>query len=295
MQLQRVFRAIARYPTLHRLLKPIGGPLYRALLRAQFHYTRWRTGLHYPPGVAHATGVEYATGRFEPQTSALVRQLLPSGGVFIDVGANLGYYTRLAAECVGPRGCVIACEPGPENVVALRRNTAHLPQVQIVPSALAAGQELLPLYLSSHSSCHSLVDSSYFKDGSFIWVPTISFDQLCSSLKLAKIDLVKVDVEGAEPMVLAGMRQALAQARVANLVIEFCPANIEDAGYDSLAFAQDLLDSFASIQIIDAPVSQLLGKQLEARDDFERAIAQIKTLELRAYLNLFCQTSLNVS
>lgn len=291
MLLNQIFRTIARYPNLHRLIKPLGGPIYRRLLAAQFHYTRWRTGLHYPPGMAHATGIEYATRRFEPETTALVRRLLPPGGVFIDVGANLGYYTRLAAECVGPQGCVVACEPGPENVVALRRNSEHFPHVQIVPSALAAKQELLPLYLSSHSSCHSLVDSSYFKDGSFIWVPTISFDQLCASLKLDRIDLVKVDVEGAEALVLAGMHQAIAQRRITNLIIEFCPANIEDAGYDPLALAQELLAAFDTLQIIDAPLAALRGKLLKQQSSFEAILPQIKALELRGYLNLLCQIS----
>jgi FkbM family methyltransferase len=245
--------------------------------------------------MAHATGIEYATRRFEPQTTALVQRLLPSGGVFIDVGANLGYYTRLAAECVGPHGCVVACEPSPENVVALRHNSEHFPHVQIVPSALAAKQELLPLYLSSHSSCHSLVDSTYFKDGSFIWVPAISFDQLCVSLKLERIDLVKVGVEGAEALVLAGMAQTIAERRITNLIIEFCPANIEDAGYDCLALAQELLTAFDRIQIIDAPLAALQGQLLTDQSSFTALIPQIKALELRGYLNLLCQTSPSAS
>src|SRR3954447_8208340 len=65
---------------------------------------------------------EYLHRDYEPITTRAVLAALPAGAVAVDVGANIGYFTCLAARAVGPRGVVHAIEPAPENVEALKRN-----------------------------------------------------------------------------------------------------------------------------------------------------------------------------
>ena len=62
-------------------------------------------------------------GVWEPYETHLVLNLLEPGGVFVDVGANLGYFSILAAACVGERGRVYAFEPDPDNFALLQANS----------------------------------------------------------------------------------------------------------------------------------------------------------------------------
>ena len=73
----------------------------------------------------HGSAVAFATGMAErPLQSALQRELRP-GATFFDIGANVGFVTLIAARLVGPSGRVVAFEPVPENVAAIRENLAH--------------------------------------------------------------------------------------------------------------------------------------------------------------------------
>ena len=76
--------------------------------------------MHVDPG-DYAVGHTIArTGSYEPEVSAALREVLGPGGTFVDVGANLGWFSLLGASLVGPLGRVIAVEPNPINVALLR-------------------------------------------------------------------------------------------------------------------------------------------------------------------------------
>ena len=62
------------------------------------------------------------TGSYEPEVSATLREVLPPGATFVDIGANIGWFSLLAASLVGPTGRVIAIEPNPRNVALLRQS-----------------------------------------------------------------------------------------------------------------------------------------------------------------------------
>ena len=76
---------------------------------------------------------DYASGRNEATVQEAVAGHLRPGSVFFDVGANVGFFTLLAARAVGPRGHIVAVEPMPENVAALRRNLErnHVPHERV--------------------------------------------------------------------------------------------------------------------------------------------------------------------
>lgn len=76
---------------------------------------------------------------FDPLTTARVRAFLQPGMTVLDVGAHIGYYTLLAATCVGPRGRVFAVEPAEENVVLLRENVARARAGHVTVLPFAAG------------------------------------------------------------------------------------------------------------------------------------------------------------
>jgi FkbM family methyltransferase len=155
-----------------------------------------------------------------------------SGDVFWDVGANTGYYTlRLAPKF----GQVRAFEPNPDAVKILKNKIAksRIQNVTVEPIALADSIGTSRLYLFTHvrektvGSRNSLIkDQSMRQDDSpkeevattpSIEVETTTADSL---LGAGKVDLMKIDVEGAEFMVLRGASVALSQGRIYRLVIE---------------------------------------------------------------------------
>jgi FkbM family methyltransferase len=174
----------------------------------------------------------------EPELREL-DQLLSPGEVFIDVGANIGLYALKAARLVGPRGRVLALEPGQAAGDQLEANLAlnDFGWVDLVRKAASDvdGRAVLHhVELGNDPQAFSLIENlSAGERGET--VETVRLDTLVGAMALSRIDLVKIDVEGAEPMVIAGARECLARFKPA--VIFECNAYL-NAGGDTGAAAR---------------------------------------------------------
>jgi len=155
---------------------------------------------------------------FAAEISNLIIDLLPNSGIFIDIGAHIGWFSKLASYKVGSGGCVIAVEPEPTNFRMLEANTRSVPS-EIILHNLALGDACYErkLYLGGSSGEHSLKHE--FKK--FILVEVITGDKLFADLPSA--DLVKIDVEGAEWEVLRGMAECLKRWSKVKVIVEFLP------------------------------------------------------------------------
>lgn len=117
-------------------------------------------------------------------------------GIALDIGANIGMYTDLLASKFSE---VIAFEPHPDNLRRLIENV-KAPNVTIYPYAVANHMEVVPLYLSDHPGCHTLMDKPHhmrawgFSKERHILVPSISLDFFTQK----NIKFIKCDVEGGE-------------------------------------------------------------------------------------------------
>jgi FkbM family methyltransferase len=147
-----------------------------------------------------------------------LRSVLGPGDVFVDVGANIGYYTLLAAGLVGREGRVLAFEPEPVAFESLRRSVAanDLEQVDCLEMALADHEGRDELFLA-RDTAHSLVEATS-RDSAFAGTVPVSVTTLdrcwaARGLDARRLRLVKVDVEGDEPRALRGMLQTLTVAR----------------------------------------------------------------------------------
>lgn len=190
-------------------------------------------------------------GRYEPQETALVRTLLRPGDLFVDVGANWGYFTLLAADAVGPRGAVLALEPDPRLFRVLRGNVERnaLAHVRLEPLAASdrEGETRLDGYderggnfgLSrlaaprDDSPSASPESESDSDSDSRFRVRTRPLDDLLDDWPPAAnrpIRLLKMDIEGAEAIALPGLRRALSAGRIENLLIELHPEAIARFG-----------------------------------------------------------------
>ena len=185
----------------------------------------------YPPA-------DMVVGRFEPQTTELIKRLVKPGTNIIDIGADVGYYTLLVARLCGPEGKVFAFEPDPTNHSLLTKNVAvnGLENVTITNGAAADQTGYATLYLTSlDTGRHSTYQHGLPEKGS-VAVQSTTIDQFLSEQGWPEIGLVKIDVEGAEKDVLMGMRQLLEKTGPLQMIIEFNPALLRSAGVDPVEF-----------------------------------------------------------
>ncbi len=161
----------------------------------------------------------YVCGSFEPNEFALLSHVLRPGMVFVDVGANDGYYTLFAARRVGSSGKVVAVEPSTRERVHLRRNIARnkLDNVTVVPIALGACRKIAALRLAHGVHAGHNTFGNFAHDGvqadNLEQVDVNTLDKAAADLELSRIDFVKIDVEGAEASVIDGARRVLATMR----------------------------------------------------------------------------------
>lgn len=156
-------------------------------------------------------------GEWEPATSALFEKLVTDGCVVVDVGANIGWYTLLAARRAGK---VYAYEPEPTNLELLRKSVAANGYDNVVasPLAISSSDGRASLHLSEVSAgWHSIARNVGVQT---LEVPCRTLDTLFPK---SGIDLLKIDVEGYEPEVIAGAKELIAQHRLGHVVLEWNP------------------------------------------------------------------------
>jgi FkbM family methyltransferase len=166
-----------------------------------------------------------------------IEQLVAPGGVVIDGGANVGGFTLTAASVVGPQGVVHAVEAAPATAELLRRTVAANPRYTIHVHELALADvegELEFTAFEAGSGISSLASSD---GGAVVRVRATTLDALSASLP--RVDLVKLDLEGAELRALQGARRLLGERRPA-LIIELEPEHLERQG-GSIAALESLL------------------------------------------------------
>jgi FkbM family methyltransferase len=184
-------------------------------------------------------------GLHEPQVCEALRRTLPVGGTLIDIGAHIGYVTMIGAGITGQAGTVIAVEPVPSNVVAIRRNATlnEFDHVQVIEAAAShsSGQE--ELITTSDTIWTRLASvGEHPGERERTRVRTVAVDDLVDSGDLALPDVVKIDVEGAEMDVLDGMRRTLA-ARRTTVICEMHGKNEQFvAAMDELGYRVTNLD-----------------------------------------------------
>ncbi len=161
----------------------------------------------------------YVCGSFEPNEFAFLDRVLRPGMVFVDVGANDGYYTLFAARRVGPTGRVVAAEPSSRERAHLQRNLGRngLDNVTVVPAAIGATSGLADLHLAhgvhaGHNTLGSFAHDDVVR-ASLERVAIEPLDAVVARLGLSHVDFVKVDVEGAEARVISGAANVLSTMR----------------------------------------------------------------------------------
>jgi FkbM family methyltransferase len=191
---------------------------------------------------------------YEPELTALIAETVRPGSVFVDIGANVGFFTLLAARCASPGGRVLAFEPHPE----ARGRMLHLLGLNGLTSIVTVSDVALsdgpaaaaPLFLTTDSVLSTLDPSlaplgEDFPFTTTVEVPLASLDDwLAASPEWAntRIDVVKIDVEGTEERVLRGMSHTVSRHPSLTIACETTTGSPADNLLQAAGFSARPLD-----------------------------------------------------
>ena len=151
-------------------------------------------------------------GFWEPNNSALISGILEPGGVFVDIGANIGYYTLLGSTLVGARGTVVSIEASPAIFAQLEENASinGASNVRLVNHAVSDTVDELPLYGGTRwNRGASSTTVHEFDQEPEARVRAAPLDELLSEYEMERIALIKIDIEGGELPVLRRLLDTL--------------------------------------------------------------------------------------
>jgi len=223
--------------------------------------------------------------RYESATTQLFKQLLKPGMTVIDVGANVGYFSLLAADLVGTNGKVYAFEPEPENYNLLLTNIQINSYGNIETRAEAVSNTCgsIKLFLSElDNGSHSINEAGARGVAATLSVKTTTLDAFLEGEGWPAVNLLKIDVEGAELMVLEGMKHFGQKSDGIKLVIEYCPFLIKAAGAQPLDLLQKIISMGFQIRFVD----EKNGGMLSEDADLESVTSGL--LRQETYMNLLC-------
>ncbi len=239
-----------------------------------------RCGLNFmlPSGDFGVTLEAESTGEYEPTTTQLLEELLELGMTFVDVGAHVGLFALPAALWVGDSGRIVAFEPHPDNFSMLQHNMSSnvLPcGIEAIQSAVSDGSG--PVHL--HMSTFNTGDHQLFHKGgrNTIEVQCISLDDYFPVG--TKVDVIKMDVQGAEAAAFRGMRRVLEENKKIQVIWELSPAQLIDAGSSATKLLAWLEQRDFSFTIVD-----------DATAEIQKSTAQeiVKVCPSDSYMNILC-------
>jgi FkbM family methyltransferase len=196
-------------------------------------------------------------GTWEPEEGQLLRRLIRPNCRFLDVGANVGYFSLLAARAaVGVS--IVAVEPLPSNIALLRVNLwCNRVEAEVLPLALTNGDRLVTLSTSVENPGDTRATAAGNLDSSDLLVPGIAGDELFEN---QIFDVIKIDVQGFEPDVLSGMTATIARSAGVVIVSEFWPAALVERHVDPMS----VLDRYRRMGL---SISVQVAEQLSVMSD----------------------------
>jgi FkbM family methyltransferase len=196
---------------------------------------------------------------FEEFETELFRTLVKPGMTVVDIGANFGYYTCLAARLVGSQGKVYAFEPAPNNYKMLLTNIALNQYQNVIPIQKAVSNKVgkTKLFMDRNNfGAPSLSEGNITSRGGFVEVETLTLDTFFDDLNMNHPDFIKIDAQGGEGLIMDGAKHVL-QNTPLKIIMEFWPYGLLQMGDEPLRLINELISYGFSIQMINGKTHSL--------------------------------------
>jgi len=221
------------------------------------------------------------TDRYEPFTMDLFKKSIKAAMVVLDIGAHIGVYTLLAAWQLGSKGKVYAFEPDPRNLPFLQANikrNGFADRVTVVPRVVSAQAGKTSFYLAESTGVSSIFEKNQ-EPNAETYVEMIALDDFLEESLV--VDVIKMDIEGAELLALEGMQRVINRANSKLVMfIELNPDALSLGGSSCHALLRLLNDIGFEINLIDEKNRRLE----EITSDLSDKIANT----WGGYANLYC-------
>lgn len=185
----------------------------------------------------------FPTDNYEPLTVEIIKNEVKKGDVVLDIGAFVGYYTLLFSRLVGKTGKVFAFEPELNNFLMLKKNVEvnNYKNVILIQKAVTDKLGKIKFYLDKTpgGTTHTMVPN--LDHQKYIEIESVYLDEYLRDQK--KIDFIKMDVEGAEPLVFLGMKKILKENKNIKIITEFNYQMLKKQKVDPIGFLR-LLQSY---------------------------------------------------
>ena len=214
------------------------------------------------------------TGVWEPYVSMIIERILQPGDVFLDVGANFGYFSILASELVQKTGKVMSFECNP-NIAALLKENAQIngcENITLYEHALGDHEGKADFFLSSTDTGHGSLDQA--KNSQRISVNIHKYDDLNLD---CEVRLIKIDVEGAELRVLKGMNSLLSSAHKPYVICEMSN-KFDGRGGDKVKDIMEYMCDFGY-------VAKFIPLNQSPYPPFERLPTELEAATIESILN----------
>ena len=210
----------------------------------------------------------------------LARRAIRPGDVVVDGGSNVGFFALFAAQLLGGKGLVLAFEPDPETFLLLKRNiecNGLTGMVQLEEKALADANRLFDFSVAVQEPMLSSLVAIGGHDSRAIRVHGVRLDDYLLTNGKRKVDVVKLDLEGAEPQALDGMSSTLAAARL--IIFEVNESQLEKMGVDPVSLVTRTIQSgaFDTVLFIDVQTDRICGWE---PDKFREALHEYKCVNV---------------
>lgn len=211
-----------------------------------------------PPSDYHMAACLIDTGDLERGTRILVENLVRPGDIVVDVGANIGLFSLAAAKKMNMCGHVYAFEPFPITADYARKNiklnslSSFVSVSQYaVSNKIGEGQ----LYLGTCSGHHSLYPLTAENNEERFVVPKVTLDHVLSDVSC--VDLLKIDVEGAELDVLEGAAEIVRRSRDIVMIVEFGASHVERAGCTPEVWMSRFKEYYLDVRVVNDLTGEL--------------------------------------
>jgi len=268
---------------------PSGGFSFKNTIGLIINVFAWREKVVFFPNDPWRFKLRFLLNWHEPESVKACKEIIKPGMNVLDIGAHLGYYSRLFSKLVGPSGTVYAFEPDPPTYKLLVSNIS-LPKfknITVIDKAVSDASGKLDFFEMAASGKHSFYDVSQslanidpesylFKDR--LSVEAITVDSFLERAGNTKIDFIKMDIEGAEPRALRGMQKTISRSHGLTLLVELNDGSLRAGGSSAGEFLKQLQEfGFEVKKILDAE-----GKI--------KSVGQLQAVQAEdGYVNLLCK------